>query len=215
MRLLEKLYRSPFGRIMSLVAHGLAMVQRPFMVYGYYDSASRRYLKYTRVSSSATLINRKKLVMGEHVWVWHYSVLDATEGLVIEDGAQIGAWVGIFTHGSESAIRLLGSNFVHVHNTKREGYTRGAVKIGAYTFVGAGSVILPGVTVGKGCLIGTGTLVTKNVPDYSIVVGSPGKVVGNTIDFDMKFFVDKDFSLSYYDREALQQIQGKLRDKAG
>lgn len=213
MRLLEKIYRSPFGRIMSIVAHGLATIQRPFMVYGYYDSASRRYHKFTRVSSSATLINRKKLVMGDNVWVWHYSVLDATEGLIIEEGAQIGAWVGIFTHGSESAIRLLGSNFVHIHNTKREGYTRGPVKIGAYTFVGAGSVILPGVTVGKGCLIGTGTLVTKDVPDYSIVVGSPGKVRGSTIEFDAKFFAEKDFSLSYYDQDALRQIQGILREK--
>jgi len=36
---------------------------------------------------------------------------------------------------------------------------------------------MPGVTIGKACVIGAGSLVTKDVPDYSLAVGSPAKVV--------------------------------------
>jgi hypothetical protein len=41
MRLLERMYRSPLGRVMSEVAQLLARLQKPFMVYGYFDQVSR------------------------------------------------------------------------------------------------------------------------------------------------------------------------------
>lgn len=204
---LESLYRSPFGRIMSAAAWAVARLQRPFMAYGIGDPQTRLFRKYTRISSTAAIVNRPRLAIGENVWIWHHSILDATEGLVIEEGVQIGAWVGIFTHGSENSIRLLGSRFVDIPNALRKGYTRGSVKIGAYSFIGAGSVILPGVTIGKGCLIGAGTLVAESVPDYSLVLGRPGRVRGSTIDIDRTFFQQEDFSSTYYDHETLQLLK--------
>lgn len=210
MRVLERLYRSPVGRAMSAVVRGYARLHRPFMVYGYNDVASKTFRKYTRMSSTVTIMNKEALAVGDHVWVWHYTILDATEGLIIEEGCQIGVWVGIFTHGSERAIRLLGREFIHIPNTERRGYTRGSVRIGAYTFVGAGSVILPGVTIGTGCLIGTGSLVARDIPDYSIVVGMPAKIVGSTIDMDAELFKEHDYSGTYYDMQALQRITEKL-----
>ena len=49
------------------------------------------------------------------------------------------------------------------------------IKKGAW--IGAGASILPGVTVGKYAIVGAGAIVTKDVPDYSVVVGTPAKVV--------------------------------------
>jgi len=217
MRLLERLYRSRFGSIVSGLGHIVAMAQRPFMVYGYRDPASGVFRKWTRMSSDVVIMSKSRLSIGEHVWIWHHSILDATEGLIIEEGVQIGAWVGIFTHGSENAIRLLGKKFVDIPNAERKGYTRGPVKIGAFTFVGAGSVILPGLTIGKGSLIGAGTVVMTDIPPYSIVVGSPGKVKGTTIDIDRRFFEEWDYSETYYDAQALAEIQNraKLQARAG
>lgn len=215
MRLLERLYCSPFGRVMSFLAHGLARLQRPFMVYGYEDPASKTHRKWTRMSSTVTIMSPEKLAVGDNVWVWHHSILDATEGLVIEEGCQIGAWVGIFTHGSENSIRLLGTHFINIHNSERHGYSRGPVRIGAYTFVGAGSVILPGVTIGKGCLIGTGSLVATDVPDYSVFVGWPGKIKGSTIDLDRRLFAKRDFSATYYDGDALTAVRTESRPSNG
>ena len=115
-----------------------------------------------------------------------------------------------FSHGSENSIRLLGKEFIDIPNRERKGYTRGSVIIGDYTFVGARSLVLPGVKIGRGCLIGSGTLVKEDIPDYSIVMGQPGKVKGSTIALDEEYFRDCDYSDTYYDSKMLEEIKRKL-----
>ena len=51
--------------------------------------------------------------------------------------------------------------------------------VGDWVSVGAGAVILPGITLGKGCTIGAGAVVTKDVPNFAIVVGNPARIVGS------------------------------------
>ncbi|HQI42020.1 MAG: N-acetyltransferase [Ignavibacteriales bacterium UTCHB2] len=57
-----------------------------------------------------------------------------------------------------------------------EFYVRTLVKEGAS--IGANATIICGNTLGKHCMIGAGSVVTKNVPDYALVIGNPGRVVG-------------------------------------
>lgn len=58
------------------------------------------------------------------------------------------------------------------------GFTRiGTVKIGNNVFVGAGTIILPGVCIGNNVVIGAGSVVSKDIPDNSLAVGTPAKVV--------------------------------------
>lgn len=58
------------------------------------------------------------------------------------------------------------------------GYTRVAdTKIGNNVFVGAGAIILPGVTIGDNVVIGAGSVVSKDIPDGSVAVGNPAQVV--------------------------------------
>ena len=45
--------------------------------------------------------------------------------------------------------------------------------------IGANVTLLPGVVVGEGALVGSGSVVTKNVPAYTIVVGNPARVIGD------------------------------------
>ena len=80
---------------------------------------------------------------------------------------------------------------------EKKGYTRAGVKIGRYVFVGAGSRILPGVTIGDGALIGTGALVNKDVPPFAILQGAPGKIVGDTRDLDKKYLEDPELKEWY------------------
>ncbi len=49
------------------------------------------------------------------------------------------------------------------------------IKDGAH--IGIGSIIMPGVTIGRGAVIGAGAVVTKDVPDYSLAVGVPARVI--------------------------------------
>ena len=51
------------------------------------------------------------------------------------------------------------------------------VRVGSGCWLGERVVIMPGVTIGKKCIIGAGSIVTHDIPDYSIAVGSPAKVV--------------------------------------
>ena len=51
------------------------------------------------------------------------------------------------------------------------------VTIGEDVWLGAGATVLGGVTVGDGCVVGAGAVVTKDLPPYSVAVGTPAKVV--------------------------------------
>jgi len=53
----------------------------------------------------------------------------------------------------------------------------GFVRIGKGTFIGMHTVILPNVTIGRGCVIGAGSVVTRDIPDYCVAAGSPARVV--------------------------------------
>lgn len=200
--LLEYLYRSKLGRIMSVVARAISKVKQPHMIYGYIDKKTNSFRKFTRISDTAVIMSPENLSIGDYVWVWHYSVLDATEGISIGEGCQIGAWVGIFTHGSQNAIRMYGKNYVKIPGKERKGYTRGEVTIGQYTFIGAGALIFPGVKIGKGCILAAGTIVTKDVPDYSVVQGMPGKITGDTRQIDQTVLDENpDLNDFYFERK--------------
>lgn len=51
------------------------------------------------------------------------------------------------------------------------------VIIGPDVWIGHAAILMPGVSVGTGAIIGSGSVVTKDVPDYAVVVGNPGKVI--------------------------------------
>ena len=77
----------------------------------------------------------------------------------------------------------------------------GKIVIGERTFVGYGVTIMPGVQIGKRCVIGAGALVTKDVPDETVVAGIPAKVICSTWEYAEKCKMHSDRE---YDAEALK-----------
>ena len=59
----------------------------------------------------------------------------------------------------------------------------------------------PGVTLGKGCLVAAGAMVTKPAPDFAFLRGSPARVVGDTRDLDRKHLEDPAIQVRYFDPE--------------
>ena len=51
----------------------------------------------------------------------------------------------------------------------------GCVRVGAFSMVGTGAVVLPWITIGERCVVGAGAVVTKDIPDGAIVVGNPAR----------------------------------------
>ncbi|CAG9990191.1 unnamed protein product [Clonostachys byssicola] len=87
--------------------------------------------------------------------------------ITIGDRVMLGPNVSIFgaTHETDVQSRREGVEFAR------------PVTIGDDCWIGGHSVILPGVTIGKGCTVAAGSIVTKDVPDWSVVMGQPAKVV--------------------------------------
>jgi len=113
----------------------------------------------------------------------------------------------------------------HDASTKRElGYTRIArVRIGNNVFVGAGSIILPGVTIGDNVIIGAGSVVTKDIPGDSVAVGNPCTVITTYTEYmarkraelqqGIKF--DKSYQINSITDEKKQEMIEKLEASAG
>ncbi|MEZ8278272.1 CatB-related O-acetyltransferase [Vibrio cyclitrophicus] len=64
-----------------------------------------------------------------------------------------------------------------LHNQGNEALSKGDITVGDDVWIGMNSIICSGVSIGQGAIIAAGTIVTKNVPPYSVIAGVPGKVV--------------------------------------
>lgn len=62
------------------------------------------------------------------------------------------------------------------------------IKIGDNCFIGANATVMPGVTIGSNAVVGAGSVVTKDVPDDTVVAGCPARIICSTDDFRSKVF---------------------------
>ncbi len=123
------------------------------------------------------------------------------KGLVIGDGCEVypSAYFGsepyLITVGNNVRINS-GVNFVThdggvwvLRNLKTE-YKEidlfGKILIGNNVHIGTNATIMPGVAIGNNCIIGCGAIVTKNIPDNSIAVGVPARVIETIEEYENK-----------------------------
>jgi acetyltransferase-like isoleucine patch superfamily enzyme len=92
-------------------------------------------------------------------------------GVLIQRGVMIGPNVSIYSCS-------------HIYDSPDqtifpfdERFSGKKVVIGEFSWIGRNVIILPGVTIGKGCVVGAGSIVTKNVEDFSIVAGTPARLI--------------------------------------
>lgn len=57
----------------------------------------------------------------------------------------------------------------------------GSVSVGEGTLIGAGSVVIPGIKIGRWCTIGAGSVIIRDIPDHSVAVGNPCKVIKTSV----------------------------------
>ncbi|MBX2949968.1 MAG: acyltransferase [Crocinitomicaceae bacterium] len=165
------------------------------MIYNYLDQ-NKKIISKTGVSSSTFIDYPQFLELGTGVYIGHHNFIEASNGLIIEDGCQITNFITITTHSSHTSIRLYG---VHYGGKDMIGYVKGSVKIGKYTFVGPHSTIMPGTTIGKGSLIAAYSYVQGEFPDFSIIAGNPARIIGDTREKDQNVLEQHPELKKYYE----------------
>ena len=170
----------------------------PRMIMGYKCKGNGKYLSNTRISNTALIGNPESFYVEDNVFIGHYNLLDASNKLSIGEGCQISNYALILTHSSHIAVRLYGRQYI-AHNGNHVGYYKGSVSIGAYTFLGPHSVIMPGTKLGKGSLISAYSYVKSGeYPDFAILGGNPAVVIGDTREIDQKYLEQHPELLNFY-----------------
>ena len=172
---------SLFRRVWQPLKTVLSKLSGPRTVWGYVR-ADGVYLPDTRISNHSQIVSPERLDIGDHVYVGHFSVLDASGGLSIGEGCQIAGFSGIYTHSSHVAIRLYGREYARTEH--KQAYFEAPVRIGAYSFVGTHCVVLPGAVIGRGSLVAAQSVVKGEFADFAFLAGNPAQVVGDTREID-------------------------------
>lgn len=148
--------------------------------YSYIDPKSSRstitlgndvYIsRLCRVSGGGSEGYVGEVIIGDSVHVGQNCFLDGTGTLKIGQDSLLGPNVVILTgnHGFRNPNALI----------RRQGILPRPTTIGEDVWLGANATILDGITVGKGSVVGAGSVVTRDIPPYSIAVGVPAKVIG-------------------------------------
>jgi acetyltransferase-like isoleucine patch superfamily enzyme len=113
-----------------------------------------------------------KIKIGSNVLIDDYSFISAQESIDIGDDTMIaaGAYIVDFNHKYPLSKYRKDAG-------KKEGYERKKIKIGVGVWIGAHVMVLPGIKIGDGSVIGAGSVVTKDIPAFSVAVGNPARVI--------------------------------------
>lgn len=136
----------------------------------FYRLAGMSIGRGSTIHMGARFYNPGNITVGKDTIIGEYAVLDGREKLIIGDHVDIASEVMIYN----SQHNIHAEHFASVENVIKE-----RVTIEDYVFIGPRAIILPGVTLGKGCVVGAGAVVTKDVEPFSIVGGVPAQVIGH------------------------------------
>lgn len=118
---------------------------------------------------------KPRITIGNDVCIQSDCHISAIDSVMIGNDVLIASFVYISDH--QHGLRDYSD--VGIAPVKRMLSSKGPVKIGDKVWIGEKSVILPGVTVGDCSIIGAGSVVTKDIPSFSIACGNPAKVIRN------------------------------------
>ncbi|RII27938.1 MAG: acetyltransferase [Geobacter sp.] len=130
---------------------------------------------FSRLIISTSYNNPGKYIrIGNNVGLGEFAYLGGGGGLEIGDGCIIGQYLSCHPEN-------------HIYDDpdveiRFQGTTRKGIKIGRNCWIGSKVTVLDAVTIGDGCVIAAGSVVTKDMPENSIIAGVPAKVIKSRVD---------------------------------
>lgn len=130
--------------------------------------------KNTKVHPTAFIRHGERVEIGDNCFINHNNVIQGGKNkakIIMGNHVQTGPGVMMFAfnHGTEmNGIPMIDQD-----------YFEADIIIDDDVWIGAGSIITAGVHIGKGCVIGSNSVVTKDLPPYTICVGTPCKPIKN------------------------------------
>ena len=152
------------GTFDSALAFGVPL----FVAIG--DNAARSRVVH-RLEHASTVISHSSALLSTEARVDEGTVV--LHRAVVQPGARVGRHVILNTAAVVEHDCVL-ADFVHVGPGA---ILCGRVRVDEGTLVGAGATVLPGVSIGRWCTVGAGAVVTKSLPDFSVAVGIPARVI--------------------------------------
>jgi acetyltransferase-like isoleucine patch superfamily enzyme len=131
----------------------------------FYRVAGMRIGKGSTIHMGARFYDPENIKIGSDTIIGEGVVFDGRDTLVIGDHVDI-------------ATDVMFYNAEHDVHSETFAPIVAPITVHDYVFIGPRSVILPGVTIGKGAIVGAGAVVTKDVPEFEIVGGVPAKKIG-------------------------------------
>jgi acetyltransferase-like isoleucine patch superfamily enzyme len=117
--------------------------------------------------------NTPQIVIGNNVQINDYCHFGSCKLIEIKDGCLIASRVFITDHfHGKSDI-----NSFELMPLNRDIYIKGSVIINENCWIGEGVSIMPNITLGKNCIVGSNSVVTKSFPPNSIIAGNPAKII--------------------------------------
>ena len=139
------------------------------MLSFYVKIGNNSYVSYNTMLARSHMPSNAYLIIGNNVGIEHECFIDFSGGLIIEDNVWISERVYISTHSHTVKTKKL---------KKEQPIIFSSLIIGNDAWIGAGCSILPQVKkIGKGAVVGAGSVLTKDVDDWAIVAGNPAKVI--------------------------------------
>jgi acetyltransferase-like isoleucine patch superfamily enzyme len=152
-----------------------AIVHRPGGIFGAQQIAIGAHTLvlggcYISVETPAWELPAPVLRIGDRVGIRPYCMISASESIVIEDDVIIGAFSSVID--SDHTFAEGRPNVMH------NSLASAPIRIGRGTWLAERVAVLRGSSIGRCCMVGANSVVRGELPDYSIAVGAPARVVG-------------------------------------
>lgn len=135
-------------------------------------------LAYYMAKGSVAYARKKGVTIGEQCRIYIKNWGSEPFLISLGDDVTVTSGVKFITHDGSTCL---------VKDAQGKRYQRFApIQVGSHVFIGVNSIIMPGVSIGSKVVIGAGSVVTKDIPDNSVAIGVPAKVVSSFADYQAK-----------------------------